>query len=124
MNFPEYELKIGEDKYGLCSVLKDAEDEKFGISHSRIGHMLCHYWGIPEVVCEAIRDHDKVDAYELPSTSEKLAYMSIGHLGHIRYMKKKGIYNQELDHIFRAIKQVYELDETTVNEIFDIELQA
>jgi hypothetical protein len=39
-------------------------------------------------------------------------------------MKKKGIYNQELDHIFRAIKQVYELDETTVNEIFDIELQA
>jgi HD-like signal output (HDOD) protein len=121
MNFPDCEQKIGNEKLGLCANLKELEEKHYGIAHPRIGHMLCHYWGIPELVCEAIRDHHEESAYKLEKSSEKLAYMAIGHLGHIRYLSKKKLYTQEGDVVLSAIKAAYAMSDELVEELMTIE---
>lgn len=120
LNFKEYLQKVGDTKIDPCNCLASAEETLFNISHSKPGYMLCIYWDMHETFCLAVRDHHDPSCYLLDGQAtslEKILYMSIGHIGHMKYLLKKKSYNKEKDQILPEMMKTLEMGLDTLKSI-------
>lgn len=51
--------------------LVELENERYPVTHALVGYVLAHSWHLPELVCDAIRDHHNYDSLFGETASDK-----------------------------------------------------
>lgn len=91
-HYADYDQYLGMD--GLHDwTLLSKENTRYNTDHTVAGHLLARHWGLPDFICEAIRDHHELDKIDQCSaTRTMIALLKLAEEGEAR---SRNLPNQE-----------------------------
>lgn len=104
-----------------CWIEKLAEEDKrFNADHCVVGYLVARHWGLPEFICDAIRNHHEIDRIGLHQSRSMVAILQMAmHLYYCDQNTPDSEWDDVQDHVLSELG----LHEDSLPEFMDVMLE-